>query len=76
MTVRCKFKCTEVTKREAWSGSDGPFHYDATFHAVTGGSEDNESFFAATPSGELKVSTLKADHFEPGKEYFVDLIPA
>ena len=73
--VRCKFTCQSVTKRKGWRDGD-EFHFDAEFSAVTGGSEENNEFWAATPSGTLKVSTVKADVFEPGKDYYLDISPA
>lgn len=71
--VRCKFTCTGVTKRKGWP--NGPdFVYDAEFSAVHGqGSEENATFFAATPLGTLKLSTVRADHFEVGRDYYLDL---
>ena len=69
--VRAKFKCTSVTKGCGWGNNE--FLYSAEFGAVTGqGSEENEQFFAATPSGNIKVSTVREDHFLVGKEYYVD----
>lgn len=72
-TVRCKFTCTNVTKRLHWDGS-GRHLYDAEFSAVHDGSEENERFFEATPSGQLKIGTFKQDHFEVGKDYYLDVI--
>lgn len=72
-TTRCKFKCTEVTKRTGWA--DIPFIHDAKFQAVTEGSEDNKKFFAATPSGNLHVGTVREGTFEAGKEYYLDITP-
>lgn len=74
MTTRCKFKCNSVTKATGWGGS--PFHYSAKFAAVTDGSPENKSFWEATPSGELSVSTVKQDVFEVGKEYYLDITEA
>lgn len=75
-TVRCKFRCTSITKRENWDKSKGPFLYDYEFSAVTGDSDENKSFFAATPSGSLKVGTVKDDIFVPGQAYYLDITPA
>ena len=72
--TRCKFKCVSVGKREGWNGN--AFHYSAEFLAVTGKSEENEKFFASTPSGEIKVSTVRDDVFEVGREYYVNFTPA
>jgi hypothetical protein len=77
MTVRCKFKCTSVTKIEAWSDRDKhPFLYSYKMQVVTSGSEENKKFFASTPSGELAVSAVGDDLFQVGKEYFIDITPA
>ena len=74
-TVRCKFKCQSVAKRIGWNAAS-PFLYEADFSAVMDGSEENKAFFAATPSGSLKVGTVKVDVFEVGKEYYLDITPA
>ncbi len=71
MTIRCKFECVEVVKRKGWGGHE--FLYAAKFQAVTGKSSENEAFFAATPSGNLEVSTVKDDLFEVGKQYYLDI---
>jgi hypothetical protein len=75
MTVRAKFKCNELIKRTGWE-KENPFLYAAKFSAVSSGSEENKSFFAATPSGNIEVSTVKNDVFEVGKEYYIDFTPA
>jgi hypothetical protein len=72
--TRAKFTCTEVSKRTGWGGNK--FLYAAKFSAVTGNSDENKTFFAATPSGSIEVSTVKEDHFEVGKTYFVDFTVA
>ena len=74
--VRAKFVCTGVTKRKHWNQSEAPFNYDAEFSAVTGGSEENKSFYAATPSGKINLYTVKDDLFEVGKDYYVDFTKA
>lgn len=70
--TRAKFTCTEVAKTTGWG--ENKFLYAAKFSAVTGNSsnEENKTFFAATPSGSIQVSTVKEDHFEVGKTYYVD----
>jgi len=75
MNVRAKFVCTEVTKRKGWDKVN-PFVYDAEFTIVHGDSEENKKFFAATPCGNLKLTTLSMDTFEVGNEYYLDIIPA
>lgn len=73
-TVRAKFTCTEVSKRTGWG--EHKFIYAAKFNAVTGNSDENKTFFAATPLGSIEVLTVKEDHFEVGKTYYIDFIPS
>lgn len=75
MSIRCKFRCQSVTKRTRWNKPE-EFLYDAKFNAVTDGSEENKKFFDATPSGTFEVSSILPDAFVPGKEYYLDIIPA
>jgi len=72
--VRCKFECVSVTKRKGWSGH--AVLHDAELMAVQSGSEENKTFFAATPSGSLKVATVVPDVFEVGKFYYLDISEA
>lgn len=75
MTTRAKFECHSVTKASGrgWYGYGSPeFVYDSKLQAVTGNSEENKQFFAATPGGEITLRTLREDTFVPGKSYFVD----
>ena len=71
MTTRCKFKCTSVEKSVGWDNFE--FLYAAKFTAVYDNSPENKEFFAATPSGNLIVSTVKQDVFQPGKSYYLDI---
>jgi len=77
MTVRAKFQCIGVTKRRGWQ-DDIPFVYDAEFQAVTNssGTDENKSFFAATPAGSIKLSTVRDDLFQVGEYYYVDFAAA
>lgn len=69
--TRAKFECVSVTKRKGWG--EHAFVYDAELHAVTGSeTEENKSFFAATPSGNIRLGTVRDDHFVPGRAYYVD----
>lgn len=71
MTVRAKFKCTEVTITE--------YGKKVTLVPVTGGSKENETFFKWTPYGKLEMGTVNdeaAAQFEPGKEYYIDFTKA
>lgn len=52
---------------------------DIQMSPVSGGSEENEKFFASTPGGVLTLTTVNKDAaamFEQGKEYYVDFTPA
>lgn len=72
-TVRAKFKCTSKTTALNYRGQT---IYSYKFNAVVDGSEENKSFFEATPSGSLELGTVKDDVFELGKEYYLDFTPA
>lgn len=77
-TVRAKFTCTSITKwmstaRNPQTGVYEPrpvFNYK--FQAVTSGSEENEKFFASTPSGSIELSSIREDSFELNKAYYLD----
>ena len=77
MTTRAKFKCHSVTKSsgEGYSGSP-EWVFDADLQAVYGNAPENAAFFAATPSGQIKLRTLREDTFKPGAFYFVDFTEA
>lgn len=62
--VRAKFHCDNVEP-----SGDG---FTAQFSAVTSGSEENDKFFSYTPSGQLNIGTVRGDHFEQGKDYYLD----
>lgn len=72
---RAKFVCNAVTKKVI-DHRAGTMGYEADFSAVYAGTEENDKYFRATPYGSLKVATLKADFFEPGKTYYLDFIAA
>lgn len=70
--IRAKFVVESVTHRGNDSGC-------VELSAVTGGSEENESFWKYTPAGKINmhidnVVALKA--FVPGNTYYVDFTPA
>jgi len=75
MTVRCKFTCTSKREYQHWDRSKGSI-YEYEFNAVTSGSGENAAFFAATPSGSLKVGTVADGSFIVGQDYYLDLSPA
>lgn len=69
--TRAKFMCVSV-KKQANHGGNPAFYYESEFAPVSGGSEENKQFFAWTPSGSIRLSTVIEDHFKAGKEYYVD----
>lgn len=73
MATRAKFTCQQITR---YTGGG----QEVTLGAVTGyGSEENESFWNATPSGQLKmtISNPKAqEFFDVGKSYYLDFTEA
>ena len=80
--TRAKFECREVSKQKGWG--EHAFVYAAKFQAVTGrdvagsreAADENAQFFAATPSGSIELSTVRQNHFEVGKTYYVDFSEA
>jgi hypothetical protein len=80
MTTRCKVVCikTEEYVAHIYDGKNSrqALVQSATFTAVTSGSEENKEFFAATPTLTLMVGTSEKRAFEPGKEYYIDIIEA
>lgn len=73
MNARCKFVCVSKTIRGAGESQNNSFE----FGPVTGGSEENKSFWKYTPNGRLEFSCTNPDvDFIPGQEYFLDISPA
>ena len=75
MKVRCKFLCTETGESKGWN-TEHPILHRAKLIPVTGNSEENKKFFAATPSGEFNVGTISDKHFQVGEQYFIDITEA
>ncbi|MEZ7524022.1 hypothetical protein [Burkholderia vietnamiensis] len=77
MSVRAKFKVTQTSQREHWDKQKGQIH-EVTLMPVTGGSPENETFYAATPCGQIQLGTINdeaAKHFQLGAEVYVDFTP-
>lgn len=71
MTVRAKFKVESVTQ----------FHQcgEVVLAPVSSGSEENKKFWQYTPGGLIKLNTINTEalsRFTPGKEFYIDFIPA
>ncbi|HEX9996518.1 MAG TPA: hypothetical protein VGB45_05185 [Abditibacterium sp.] len=74
--IKAKFRCTEVAKTEPFYGVQADFLYTAKLQPVTTGSEENKKFYAATPGGNISLTSILPDYFVPGKEYYVEFTPA
>lgn len=77
MNVRAKFVCVSITRRQGWGPH--PEIRDVKLNPVSGGSDENKTFFAASPSGEITLgcaNVVAADVFQLGGEYYVDFSPA
>lgn len=75
--MRVKFCLNGIEKQKGWG--EHAFVYNLTFYVVGGDSEENKSFFASTPSGEIKIRTVNesvANSLQPGQNYYVDFTPA
>ena len=78
MSVRAKFKCVSITRNQHWDASKGEIQ-TIKLLPVSGNSEENAAFYAATPGGSIELGTVNkaaGDAFELGKEYYVDFAPA
>lgn len=82
--VRCKVLCIKTgTEQTAYPASSGvgkanePQHV-AEFQAVYSNdpNSENAQFFKYTPNLTLKTGIINAQHFEAGKEYYIDFSPA
>lgn len=66
--IRAKFMVQEIA--ECFGGRR------LTASVVYGGSEENDRYFEATPSGSLELTTLRGDvleGFKPGTQFHVDI---
>lgn len=78
MTVRAKFRVQAITRRQHWDRAKGEIQ-TITLAPVTDGSEENKSFYAATPAGQIELGTVNgeaAKEFDLGAEFYVDFTPA
>lgn len=84
-TVQCKFQCNLITRKMGIQ-----WDYDANQNiqvpvfeidlypvvAVSDRDHPNSKFYASTPAGHLKISTINeeaADMFVQGEEYTIDI---
>lgn len=58
MNVKLKFKVTSQTQQQAWNGPG--LIGSVKLSPVMGGSDENKSFYEATPGGSIEFSTINA----------------
>lgn len=73
--TRCKFTCISVQENQSQGGNQKTT-YGANLEVVYGGSDENEKFYATTPTGNLSLNGMARQPFQTGKEYYLDLIEA
>ncbi len=89
MPVRAKFKVNRIERalsstQTGVNEKGNPIYglvevQTIVMNVVTSGSEDNQKFFASTPSGEIKLGTINVEaaaQFELNKEYYIDFTAA
>lgn len=75
--VRAKFKVVSITRQQGWNGVKE--HHTIRLQPVTGTSEENAAFYAATPGGSIELTVVNENvgrNFELGAEIYVDFTPA
>ncbi len=83
MSVRCKFRCMEVTEKFSHVDADGTLHTQPTVRLLPvmyrkgqyDPGEENKSFWEATPSGELVMTITNpaaSRQFKVGACYYLD----
>lgn len=74
-TVRAKFRCAAKSVRTLQNEKV----FDVLLDPVTGGSPENERFYAMTPAGSLNLYLVReavAELFTVGEEFYMELTPA
>lgn len=78
MTVRAKFKVQSITQSAGWGASPVRV-FTVRLTPVVGGSEENKSFYAATPTGSIELGCTNegvGEQFAIGQDFYVDFTPA
>ncbi|MGH6814051.1 MAG: hypothetical protein ACREDM_17510 [Methylocella sp.] len=73
MAVRAKFVVQSITSSKAWNSNK--LMGIVKLVPVTSGSEENKSFYEATPGGEINLGTVNEEalkQFAIGAEFYVD----
>lgn len=74
MTVRAKFRCTQITESEGGLKSAA-----LTVVGASTPDSENSQFFKWTPSGNINLGTMNeqaSSQFRVGAEYYVDFTEA
>ncbi len=77
--MRCKMQLNRKATVETGWDKDGKPTVELEFMPVSGGGPENDSFFASTPAGELKLSVVNPEavkDLKPGKSYYIDFSEA
>jgi len=77
--MRCKMQLNRKLTVEQAFAKDGKPTVELEFTPVIGGGDENESFFASTPSGELRLQVVNLDavkDLKAGKSYYIDFTEA
>lgn len=76
MSVRAKFYV--LSKTEYANQHSTEQNVRVELQPVHGDTEENKKFWSYTPSGkiEMNMKPESAEHFELGKQYYVDFTPA
>jgi hypothetical protein len=77
---RAKFRVTSVLATEGWGNGAHQVLSTITMVPViaNGRCEENEAFYAATPSGKIELAVLPkstAEQFVVGREFYIDFLP-
>jgi hypothetical protein len=69
--VRAKFRVLDITEKwdESWIAKLGPVMQRGS------NSEENQSFWEASPSGECELTFHKEHELKVGAYYYIDMVP-
>lgn len=71
-TIKAKFHCNTAAERiDQWNPEWKPEHVELS--VVSGGSPEDQAFYASSPGGELKIQIANPaakGFFKPGKKYY------
>jgi hypothetical protein len=74
--IRAKFIVNSITQTAGWGKN--PRIYTVRMSPVSSGSEENDAFYASTPTGMIElglVSEAAGKQFEIGQCFYVDFTP-